>query len=413
MLTIPPWATVAAPADIVGFDTLAPHRHRRFWISYDRRGTGASQRDVTDVSFEAQIADIEAILDALSVESCDITAYFEGGAVAIAFAARHPGRVRRLVLWQPFAIGGDFMPAARIQSLIGIASSDWPLATRTLANVWVPRGPVEVQRALARGFRERLSADTMVRYLEQYLTVDVREDATRVAAETLVMHPAGAGVPRQAPEVVAALIPNATLEHVEQTASFVASEGVAGRIIDFVDGVHTSTATAGSAAPSNTAIILFTDIADSTALTERMGDAPFRAAARALDDRMRAAIRESGGTPVEGKVLGDGVMAVFTSAAQAIDAARRCVALSAESELQLHVGLHAGDVIRERDNVYGGAVNIASRICGLSAPGEILVSATIRDLARTSADVTFDDRGEHALKGIDDPQRVFAVRERG
>jgi adenylate cyclase len=80
-----------------------------------------------------------------------------------------------------------------------------------------------------------------------------------------------------------------------------------------------------------------------------------------------------------------------------------------QSELRLHLGIHAGDVIREPGNVYGGAVNIASRICGLSAPGEILVSATVRDLARTSAGVSFDDRGEYALKGIDDPVRVFAV----
>jgi class 3 adenylate cyclase len=58
---------------------------------------------------------------------------------------------------------------------------------------------------------------------------------------------------------------------------------------------------------------------------------------------------------------------------------------------------------------YGNAVNIASRICGLSAPGEILVSATIRDLARTSAAVTFEDRGDHPLKGIDDPVRIYAV----
>jgi class 3 adenylate cyclase len=159
-----------------------------------------------------------------------------------------------------------------------------------------------------------------------------------------------------------------------------------------------------------TAVILFTDIADSTALTERMGDAAFRAAARALDDRMRAAMRECGGTPVEGKVLGDGVMAVFASAAQAIDAARRCVVLSAESELRLHIGVHAGDVIREDNNVYGGAVNIAARICGLSQPGEILVSGTIRDLARTSAGAAFEDRGEHALKGIEEPVRVYIVR---
>jgi adenylate cyclase len=91
-------------------------------------------------------------------------------------------------------------------------------------------------------------------------------------------------------------------------------------------------------------------------------------------------------------------------------AARRCVAIG--GELSMHIGLHAGDVIAEGANVYGGAVNIASRVCGLCEPGEILVSQTVRDLARTSAGVTFEDRGEHALKGVADPVRVFAVRAR-
>jgi adenylate cyclase len=86
------------------------------------------------------------------------------------------------------------------------------------------------------------------------------------------------------------------------------------------------------------------------------------------------------------------------------------VVASAEVELPLHIGIHAGDVIREEGNVFGGSVNIASRICGMCEPGEILVSATVRDLARTSAGVAFEDRGEHTLKGIDDAVRVFAVR---
>jgi len=75
------------------------------------------------------------------------------------------------------------------------------------------------------------------------------------------------------------------------------------------------------------------------------------------------------------------------------------------------VGIHAGDVIREDDNVYGGAVNIAARVAAASAAGETLVSETVRSLARTSAGVRFEDRGEHSLKGIDDPVRVWAVRE--
>jgi adenylate cyclase len=81
--------------------------------------------------------------------------------------------------------------------------------------------------------------------------------------------------------------------------------------------------------------------------------------------------------------------------------------------LRLHLGIHAGDVIREGNNVYGGAVNIAARIAAASEPGEVLVSDTVRSLGRTSAGVTFDDRGEHELKGVGEPQRLFVVRGGG
>src|SRR5207245_452176 len=157
--------------------------------------------------------------------------------------------------------------------------------------------------------------------------------------------------------------------------------------------------------------ILFADIADSTALTERLGDAAFRAKARDLDAALRTVIREHAGTAIEGKLLGDGVLAVFTSARQAIEAALACATEREGAGLPLHLGLHAGDVIREDNNVYGGAVNIASRISGLSAPGEVLVSETVRSLARTSAGVRFEDRGEQSLKGVGEPVRVWAVRE--
>jgi class 3 adenylate cyclase len=162
--------------------------------------------------------------------------------------------------------------------------------------------------------------------------------------------------------------------------------------------------------PSGTAIILFADIVDSTALTERIGDDTFREKARGLDEAMRDAIRTNGGSPVEGKTLGDGVLAVFTSAKQAIACAQACHEAASAAGLSLHAGIHAGDVIREADNVYGGAVNIAARVAAAAHAGETLVSGTVRDLARTSAGVSFEDRGEQALKGIDDPVRVFAVR---
>jgi adenylate cyclase len=65
------------------------------------------------------------------------------------------------------------------------------------------------------------------------------------------------------------------------------------------------------------------------------------------------------------------------------------------------------------DDVYGGAVNLAARIAAASAPGEVLVSGIVRGLARTSAGVVFEDRGPRDLRGITDPQRLFAVARSG
>ena len=161
---------------------------------------------------------------------------------------------------------------------------------------------------------------------------------------------------------------------------------------------------------TGTAIILFADIVDSTALTEQLGDSVFRGRSSQLDAAMRAGIRDCGGTPIDGKVLGDGVMAVFSSAREAIAAAFHCEASADGTGLALRLGIHAGDVIREADNVYGGAVNIAARVSTLAAPGEVLVSDVVRSLGRTSSGVTFEDRGEHALKGVGEPVRVYAVR---
>lgn len=189
-------------------------------------------------------------------------------------------------------------------------------------------------------------------------------------------------------------------------------EQAARAVHEFVSGEEGAPDRGAVELPEGTAIILFADIVDSTALTEQLGDAVFRARASRLDAAMRAGIRECGGTPVEGKVMGDGIMAVFSAARQAVDAAFRCRAAADGTGLALHLGIHAGDVTREGGNVYGGAVNLASRICSLSANDEILVSSTVRDLARTSTAAAFEDRGEHQLKGIVEAVRVFAVRPR-
>ena len=409
-----PFTHVQEHAAIVESMVYGPLARSTRLIWFDARGTGMSERDVTDVSAATLLMDAEAVMDAANIDQCAV----QGGANLLAFstvlqlATKHPDRVTHLVLLWPVQSMRDVADTAYAKAGLAIAEADWPSYVAAfflvLSGLSATDNPWVSQMAKAAVAWVDPAVGLLYKRLMQ--TTDVGDLLVRVTQPTLVLkEEAMSFPPARATQRVAAKIPGAQFRQY----SFAGGERAADLTLAFL-GLSTPTTSAPSApsAPSGMAVVLFTDIVDSTALTERLGDTVFRTASRALDEGMRAAMRESGGTPVEGKVLGDGVMGVFTSASQAIDAARRCIELSAESELQLHVGLHAGDVIHEKGNVYGGAVNIASRVCGLSAPGEVLVSGTVRELARTSAGVEFEDRGEQALKGIDDAVRVYEVKWR-
>jgi tetratricopeptide (TPR) repeat protein len=165
-------------------------------------------------------------------------------------------------------------------------------------------------------------------------------------------------------------------------------------------------------APNAKSILLFTDVVDSTRLTEELGAAHYRARARQAERAITGAILANGGTLVTGISLGDGFIGLFPSVAQAVDAARRCTADVPPTGLHLHVGVHQGELIVDGDRIYGPAVNMAARVCGLSGPDEILVSEPVRGALDARHRVRLVDRGEHTLKGIAAPQRVYAVVER-
>jgi class 3 adenylate cyclase len=158
------------------------------------------------------------------------------------------------------------------------------------------------------------------------------------------------------------------------------------------------------------AVILFTDVVGSTELTERIGDAAYRTIADRLNAELRDIIDTCGGATIPGITLGDGIVALFGSASGALDFAGRAHGCANGLELSLRIGVHAGDVIRAGEVVSGGAVNVAARICAAAEPSETLVSETVRSLARTSAGVAFDNRGEHDLKGVSVPYRLYSAR---
>jgi class 3 adenylate cyclase len=393
---------------------------RRRVVQFDGRGIGLS-RDVTDFSLEARVCDLAAVIEGLDVPAVDLFSQAHGGPVAISYAVKNPQTVGRLLLGDAVANGRDVIYPPRARALRPLIDVDWELWVQT--QVLVMFGWTEIGRRVAEASVSSMTSEVFVASQRAARREDVSDLLPDLSCPTLVMQLRDERVVSlETSRRVAATIPNARLALYDQQHQWVLAGEAGVRIIeDFLDeGADIAAAAAHPEhveGPSGTAIILFADIADSTALTESLGDAAFRKKARELDAALRAAIRECGGTPVEGPTLGDGVLAAFASAREAIEAGLRSASAGAAAGLPLHLGIHAGDVTREKDadgraNIYGGAVNVASRIAGLSAPGEVLVSETVRSLARTSAGVWFEDRGEQELMGVGEAVRVWAVSQR-
>ena len=386
-------------------------------VRYDHRGFGMSDRGV-EMSMDGFVLDLETVVER-TIPGRPFVLIAERGVttpMAVTYAVRHPEQLTHLVLTTPMArFPKEFID--QMDALTEAPGANERFVSEALARLVQGWDDDDASRSIAARMRESVSLDEYRRFNKMGRSWDVRDILPEIRTPTLLTtyknHPVfGVEYARE----IAASVPGARVAVIEGATSAERGVSLMGAVVDFLGGGRIRVPAPAPAAepqgvPSTTgsAVILFTDIVSSTELTERMGDARFRDASRALDSGLRNAIREAGGAAID-RSLGDGVLATFPSAAQAIDGARRCLALSAASELGLHIGLHAGDVIREDNNVYGGAVNIASRICGLSAPGEILVSDVVRGMARSSAGVEFEDRGEQEMKGVGEPVRVYAVR---
>jgi class 3 adenylate cyclase len=398
-------------------------------VLVDRRGTGLSDplRNVYAGGdfvpwVEEAVSDFVTVLDVIGSERAAVVSNHQAAPVAISLAATHPDRVAALVLVDPVVrlLEAEDYPW-------GISVEGRQQAADTLGRTWgdgalsglTPswRGPAaipsfrhdpEARRWLARYERAALPRGHVAAWWSRW-EFDVRPLLPSVQAPTLVMRHEGNILvpPAGAMDYVVAAIPGAVgpLSIPSSDVELWASQPpmLADEIERFVTG---STGKHFAAAERVFAVVLYTDLVGSTDQASEMGDRRWRELLEVHNNTIRRQIERHRGRLV--KSTGDGALAVFDAPARAVRCAQAILGDINQLGCEASAGLHAGEVELLGDDIAGIAVHIAARVMSSAAPGEILVSRTIKDLVAGSG-LKFEDRGLHTLRGVPDQWQLFAV----
>jgi pimeloyl-ACP methyl ester carboxylesterase len=380
-------------------------------VLFDKRGTGASDRDVGYPTLDDRTDDIRAVMDAVGLERAAMFGSSEGGNMATVFAAAHPDRTSHLILFGCFARRAPapdypWAPAAaeRKRWIDGLRD-DWGKGADVSQIAPSRANDAAFVEWFARLERFAASPSSGVLLARLNTDIDVRAVLPAIRVPTLVLHRHGdrdANI--EEGRYLAAHIPGAVFAELEGDDHLFWTERtaeIADRIEDFLTGAHVS-------APAETtlATILCTDIVGSTARRAALGDAAFDRVMLAHDGAVRAVLRRFHGSEIN--TTGDGFLAGFDTPGRALRAAIAIQQAAAPLELHIRAGIHTGECNKAGGVLSGIALNIAARIAALAGADQVLASRTVADLA-IGAGFEFTDLGEHVLKGAPGAWRIYAA----
>ena len=379
-------------------------------ILFHRRGAGASDAipDSAMPTWEEWADDLRAVLDAAGSERTVVFAENDGGPVGLLFTAMQPERVSALILANTTArhLRADDYPIGitpeAVDDLVEMIRAGW--GTPDLAAMVYPSraNDSEFRQALAWGMRAIAtprSAAAQIRYMIESL--DAREALPLIQVPTLVLHTKD-NVLFSIEEIryLADHMGGAKLVELSGGDLWVAYSAPAiEEIAEFLTGERPPVEV-----DRILTTLLFTDIVASTEQAAAMGDQAWRSLLDAHDRTVRDHLRRFRGKEIN--TTGDGFLASFDGPARAIRCALGLSEATRALGIDLHLGMHTGECEVRGDDLGGLAVHIAARISSLAAPGEVLVSGTVKDLVAGSR-IDFVDRGRHQLKGVPASWRVY------
>ena len=383
-------------------------------VIFDKRGTGLSDRVSGYPTIEQRMDDVRAVMDAAGVERAALFGHSEGAGMCIVFAATYPERTRALITYGGFAKrlrSSDYPWAPETEARMSYADrlerEGWSIWTDEDLSYYAPSlaGDRETARWFEASIRRSASPAAAAQLLRMNTYVDVRAVLSQVPVPTLVIQALDdRDVDVRDGRYLAERIPNA--KYVELPSGdhmwWVSHQDeIIGEVQEFLTGARTSVESDRFLATA-----LFTDIVSGTTKAAEIGDQRWRD----LIERHHALVRKelARHRGVEQDTAGDGFYATFDGPGRAV----RCALAVRDSlralDVEIRAGAHAGECERIAGKVGGIATIIGARIRELASPGEVLVSATVRDLT-VGSELRFEDRGTHRLKGVPGEWRVFAA----
>jgi class 3 adenylate cyclase len=378
---------------------------------FDMRGVGLSDRVVEHaVAPEEWMEDVRSVMDAAGSEQATLIAHGHGAQMALMSAATHPDRVASLVLlngFARFARADDYpagMPPQSAALLLEQIERTWGTGSMAVSLGPSVASQPGIQEWYGRVERFAATPGTAIAKMRAILDLDLRKVLPLVGAPTLVVQNRGDTFVRAGHgRYLAKHLPNARLLERDSPDHWPLPEpDLMAAIEEFVTGSRVEE-TEGERVLTT---VLFVDVAGSTERVSEVGDRRWRE----LLDRFEEAVRRSL-IAYRGELVtraGDGILATFDGPARAIRCARDIRDTVRRAGLEVRCGLHSGEVTRRNGDVAGIAVHIGARVSSAAAPGEVLVTRTVRDLVAGSG-IAFDERGEYSLKGVPDPWSLYAT----
>jgi len=379
-------------------------------ILFDKRGIGASDRSSDWAPLEERIDDLRAVMDATAAYRPAIVGVSEGAPMSLLFAATHPSRCRALCL-----VGGFAKLVRTPDYPHGFESEQIEQAFEGVVAHWGEPGLMDVlapslasdaeERARWARFERVGSNPAAIRAAGRVMReIDLRPVLPQIRTPTLIIHARGdLVVPIGAGRYLAEHIPGAKIVEYDSRdhAFWIHPEQVVDPIQEFLTGTRTA------AEPSSVlATIVFVDIAKSTERAAELGDSRWAELLSRYHALLRHELVEFRGAELD--EAGDGLLAAFDGPARAVRFAERVRDRARELELELRASVHTGECERLGGKLVGIAVHVGARLAELAAPGEVVVSGTVRDLVAGSG-LCFTDRGSRALRGVPGEWRLFTA----